>query len=85
MALRSRFNKRLNLMTLEGTPAPDLAIEDSIGEPPPSLQSLRGRPVVLFLWAEWCGDCRNQRLALAQAVKKHAADGVQFVTLTRYY
>jgi thiol-disulfide isomerase/thioredoxin len=85
VALRSRLNKRLNLLTLEGAPAPELAIEDVIGDPPPALKALRGRPVVLFLWAEWCGDCKGQKAALARAVKRHAADGVQFVALTRYY
>jgi len=85
VALRSRLNKRLNILTLEGTPAPELAIEDSIGDPPPTLKTLRGRPVVLFLWAEWCGDCKAQKSALARAVKRHAAEGVQFVALTRYY
>lgn len=85
VALRSRLNKRLNLMTMEGTPAPELAIDDFIGDRPPALAALRGKPVVLFLWAEWCGDCKNQAGALARAVKRHATDGVQFVALTRYY
>ncbi len=85
VALRSRLNKRLNLLTLEGAPAPELVVDDVIGEPPPALQALRGRPVVLFLWAEWCGDCKAQKGALARAVKRHATDGVQFVALTRYY
>ena len=84
VALRSRLNKRLNLMTLEGAAAPELAIEDSLGDASP-LAALRGRPVVLFLWAEWCGDCKAQGRALAKVVKKHAADGVRFVALTRYY
>lgn len=85
VALRSRVNKRLNLLTLEGAPAPEIAIEDVIGVPPPALLALRGRPVVLYLWAEWCGDCKAQAAALARAVKRHAADGVQFIALTRYY
>jgi thiol-disulfide isomerase/thioredoxin len=85
VTLRSRLNKRLNLLTLEGRAAPALAIEDTIGDPPPALQALRGRPVVLFLWAEWCGDCKGQKSALARAVKRHAADNVQFIALTRYY
>jgi cytochrome c biogenesis protein CcmG/thiol:disulfide interchange protein DsbE len=85
VALRSRLNKRINMLTLEGSAAPELAIEDFIGDPPPTLASLKGRPVVLFLWAEWCGDCKAQQGTLARVRKRHAAEGVQFVALTRYY
>jgi len=83
VALRSRLNKRLNMMTLAGTPAPELAIEDFAGEKPPAPAALRGKPVVLFLWAEWCGDCKAQQRALA-AVRRRHPEAV-YVALTRYY
>lgn len=83
VSLRSRLHKRINLMTLTGQPAPELAIEDFLGERPPSLASLRGKPVVLFLWAEWCGDCKAQASTLARLRKRH--DGVQILAVTRYY
>ncbi|HET8948126.1 MAG TPA: TlpA disulfide reductase family protein, partial [Candidatus Polarisedimenticolia bacterium] len=84
VALRSRLNKRLNIMTLAGTAAPELVVEDFAGEArPPALAALKGKPVVLFLWAEWCGDCKGQARALAHARKTHP--GVAFVGLTRYY
>lgn len=85
VALRTRLNKRINMLTLVGSAAPELAIEDSVGDPPPTLASLKGRPVVLFLWAEWCGDCKAQQAVLARVRKKPSAEGVQFVALTRYY
>jgi thiol-disulfide isomerase/thioredoxin len=84
-ALRSRIQKRINLLTLVGTTAPELVIEDAIGAPPPTLASMRGRPIVLFVWAEWCGDCRGQSGALAKMRARYAPRGVQFVTVTRYY
>src|SRR5262245_48403076 len=37
VALRSRLNKRINILTLEGSQAPELAIEDFIGDLPPTL------------------------------------------------
>ncbi len=84
VALRSRLHKRLNIMTLAGTAAPELVVEDFAGEArPPALAALKGKPVVLFLWAEWCGDCKGMARALARARKTHA--GVTFVGLTRYY
>jgi len=85
VALRSRLNKRINILTLAGSAAPELAIEDFIGDPPPTLASLKGKPVVLFLWAEWCGDCKAQHGTLARVRERHAAEGIQFVALTRYY
>ena len=33
---------------------------------PKSLAELRGRPVLLFLWAHWCSDCKMQGPVLAR-------------------
>ena len=85
VALRARLNKRINLLTLAGSPAPELAIEDFLGPRPPALADLKGKPVVLFLWAEWCSDCKAQAAGLARVKARHTADGLQVVAVTRYY
>jgi thiol-disulfide isomerase/thioredoxin len=85
VALRSRLNKRLNMLALTGSPAPEIEIEDFLGDRPPTLASLRGKPVLLFVWAEYCGDCRAQAAALAHAKAHYADKGLQVVALTRYY
>jgi thiol-disulfide isomerase/thioredoxin len=84
--LRARIQKRRNQVALVGTKAPEIRPEDHAGAAtPPALESLRGKPVVLFLWWESCGDCKAQAAALRQTVQKYADRPVVFVAPTRYY
>jgi cytochrome c biogenesis protein CcmG/thiol:disulfide interchange protein DsbE len=83
--LRARIWKRRNQIELAGRDAPEIRAEDHVGGPPPSLASLRGRPVVLFLWWESCGDCKAQAAALRKTVAAYGPRGVVFVAPTRFY
>ena len=83
--LRARIWKRRNLIELEGKAAPPVRAEDHVGAEPPSLESLRGKPVVLYFWWEACGDCRMQAAPFRRAVEKYLPKGVAFVAPTRYY
>lgn len=44
-----------------------------------SLQSLRGRVVVLNVWGSWCAPCRDEAPDLAAISEETAARGVRFV------
>ncbi len=81
-SLRSRLHKRLDLLELPGTPAPPLEVEESLG--PASPASWRGTPTVMFVFAEWCGDCKAQAAAIAK-VKARYGERVRWVALTRHY
>jgi thiol-disulfide isomerase/thioredoxin len=77
-SLQSRIRKNLNLLTLEGQTAPPLDASRT-------LESLRGKPVLLFFFAEWCGDCKAQAPALARVWEKYKSKGLAMVAATRLY
>jgi len=60
-SIRTRIQKNLHLLSLEGQQAPKLESNLFVGSAKmKSLDDFRGRPVLLFLWAHWCSDCKNQ-------------------------
>ena len=83
--LRARIWKRRNLIDLVGQKAPEFRLDDHLGAEPPSLASLRGKPVVLFFWWESCGDCKMEAATFHKVVEKYAGKGVAFVAPTRFY
>ena len=58
-----------------GTPLPDTPILDAAGHTV-TLASLKGRPMIVNLWATWCAPCRKEMPALA---KLQAAYGDKIV------
>jgi len=85
IGLRSRIRKNMNLLSLESQLAPALNATDFVGSAPPSFAALRGKPVLLFLWAHWCGDCRAQAATLARVTRKYRDKGLAVIAPTRYY
>ena len=57
-------------------PLPDLRLRDAGGQTV-VLRDLRGKPMVLNLWASWCGPCRRELPVLARAQRQ--LPGVRFV------
>ena len=84
-ALRSRIGKNISLIALEGSPAPEIDFRDALGPETKSLAALRGRPMLLFFWAHWCGDCRAQAPVVARLAAKYAERGLAVIAPTRYY
>src|SRR5262249_22239853 len=57
-SIRTRLQKNLNQLTLEGLPAPPYDVSEYVGARPPTIKELNGRPAILFFWAHWCPDCK---------------------------
>jgi thiol-disulfide isomerase/thioredoxin len=80
--IRARIQKNINLLSLEGQPAPPLTAKEHLGAPMPNL---KGRPVVLFFWAHWCPDCKAQAPILAALENEYRDRGLLVVGPTRRY
>ncbi|MBM3768498.1 MAG: TlpA family protein disulfide reductase [Acidobacteria bacterium] len=60
-SIRTRIQKNLHLLSLEGKPAPKLETKLFLtGVKMKSLSDFKDRPVLLFMWAHWCSDCKAQ-------------------------
>ncbi len=84
-SIRTRIQKNINLLTLEGRPAPALQETEFLGAKPVPLLSLRGKPVLLFFWAHWCPDCKQEEHILGQIERDYASKGLVLIAPTQRY
>jgi thiol-disulfide isomerase/thioredoxin len=85
-SMRARIQKNLNLLTLEGKPAPALDITQSLTGPKPvPLAQHRGRPVLLFFWAHWCIDCKLEISVIQQLEHTYGSRGLVVIAPTQHY
>jgi thiol-disulfide isomerase/thioredoxin len=83
-SIAQRIQKNLNLLTLEGHPAPALDLSEHLGPAPVPLTRLRGKVVLLFFWAHWCPDCKQEAPILASLQARFARDLVIVAPTQRY-
>lgn len=84
-SIQTRIQKNINLLSLEGRPAPAIETQRYLGARPPSLASLRGHPVLLFFWAHWCPDCKAEGPAVAAVAEEFRARGLVVIAPTQLY
>lgn len=85
-SIRTRIQKNINLLSLEGKVAPPIELAESIGSTRPvALSSLKGKPVVLFFWAHWCPDCKAMSPVLDTLRQRYGAQGLTIVAPTQRY
>ena len=81
-SIHDRLQKNLNLLLLQGKPAPALKYDESLGAKVPAL---KGSPVLLFFWAHWCADCKAEAPIITQLRSEFAGKGLQVIGPTRLY
>jgi len=84
-SIGERIRKNINLLSLEGKPAPALEVQDHLGAPVRPLSALRGHTVLLFFWAHWCADCKAMAPTVAALAKQYGPRGLVVVGPTRLY
>jgi thiol-disulfide isomerase/thioredoxin len=81
-SLLKRLQKNINLLSMEGQPAPALDRSETIGPP---VAGFRGKVILLFFWAHWCPDCKKQAPILAKLLAKYQSQGLSIVAPTQRY
>ena len=64
-----------------GSPAPDISFEDGDGRPV-KLSVFRGRPVLVNLWATWCGPCVVEMPSL-DALAARRGPGLEILAISQ--
>ena len=84
-SIHDRLQKNLNLLSLQGRPAPPLKSDEFLGAKLPTPAQLKGSPVLLFFWAHWCSDCKAEAPIITQLRSEFSGQGLQVIGPTRRY
>lgn len=72
-------------VSLIGESAPEIIVKHWLNSAPLSLESLRGRVVLLEFWATWCRSCVEVFPKVKRLHQEHTGKGLEVLALTRHY
>jgi thiol-disulfide isomerase/thioredoxin len=72
-------------LDLVGQPAPRLDGRLHIGPRVPSVEDLRGKVVLLFFWAHWCAECKEESADVSKLLDRYRSRGLAIVAPTQRY
>jgi len=75
------FSRQRIQPVVAGYPAPDFAVTDAEGEPV-TLDSYRGRVLLLNVWATWCAPCREEMPSMQRLYERFSRDEFEIAAIS---